>query len=90
MVARNRNTRGTGHVVHPGSDRRSPIICAYCNGEEKERGIYVQHVKVVVGQGKLTNCQYKGPEATIALNYRFVSEPLKEMEEKRVRVSHCL
>ena len=32
-------------------------------------------------------CQYKGPEETIALNYRFISEPLKEMEEKMVSIA---
>ena len=41
-----------------------------------------------IGQAKEeVACQYKGPEETIALNCRFLSEPLKEMEEDVVRIA---
>jgi DNA polymerase-3 subunit beta len=31
-------------------------------------------------------CQYQGPEETIALNYRFLTEPLREMVEDNVSI----
>lgn len=39
--------------------------------------------------GKATEeiaCQYKGPEITIAVNYQYIIDPLREMEEKNVLI----
>ena len=53
-----------------------------------EDNLTVSSEESEIGQAKEeVSCQYKGPEETIALNYLFLTEPLKEMEEELVRIA---
>jgi DNA polymerase-3 subunit beta len=47
--------------------------------------VYSEETELGEGQNEIP-CQYDGDEATIALNYRYIEEPFKIMEDKEIAV----